>query len=98
EALAGAGTPGVGTDAGQGRDCGDHGREPGVKKNAFGLEDQAQVPPELQKRVYDLVQETKQRSGWPVRRTLGSLGVSRTSYYRWLREEAWAKALPPEPV
>lgn len=33
-----------------------------------------------------------------MQRTLKSLGVSRTSFYRWLREEAWAKALPPEPV
>ena len=24
--------------------------------------------------------------------------ISVTSYYRWLREEAWARALPPEPV
>ncbi len=33
-----------------------------------------------------------------MRRTLKSLGISPTSYYRWLREEAWAKALPSEPI
>jgi putative transposase len=27
-----------------------------------------------------------------------ALGVSPRSYYRWLKEEAWAKALPTEPV
>jgi putative transposase len=37
---------------------------------------------------------TRQRSGWPAQRTLSALGISRRSYYRWLKEEAWAKALP----
>lgn len=64
----------------------------------MGLEDHGQVPAELQQRVHALVEETKQRSGWSVRRTLLALGIPRTSYYRWLREEAWARALPPEPV
>ena len=41
---------------------------------------------------------TKERSGWPVERTLSVLGVSRTTYYRWLREEAWAKCRPAEPA
>ncbi len=45
---------------------------------------------ELQKQLHDLVAETKSRSGWPVWRTLKSLGVSRTTYYRWLREKRWA--------
>ena len=31
-----------------------------------------------------------------MRKTLGALGVSASSYYRWLKEEAWAKALPAE--
>jgi len=52
----------------------------------------------LQQRVCELVAETKRRSGWAARRTLTVLGISPTSYYRWLREEAWAKALPAEPV
>ncbi len=55
------------------------------------------MPPELQERVHEEVELTKRRSGWPVGRTLLALGVTRTSYYRWLREEAWAKALPAEP-
>jgi transposase InsO family protein len=59
------------------------------------------MPPELQQRVQEEVYLTKQRSGWPVERTLRALGVSRTTYYRWQRDEAWAKAAtakPPSPV
>lgn len=55
------------------------------------------MPPELQQRVHEEVKRTRERSGWPVGRTLSALGVSRTTYYRWLREEAWAKARPAEP-
>ena len=29
--------------------------------------------------------------------TLAALGVPRSSYYRWLKEEAWAKDRPAEP-
>lgn len=39
----------------------------------------------------------KRRSGWPARRTLAALGVASRSYYRWLKEEAWAKERPAEP-
>jgi transposase InsO family protein len=56
------------------------------------------MPPPLQKQVHGLVQQTKQRSGWPVKKTLAALGVARRTYYRWLREEAWARRLPAEPV
>jgi transposase InsO family protein len=56
------------------------------------------LPPELQKRVHEEVERTRSRSGWPARRTLAALGISCRSYYRWLKEEAWAKALPAEPV
>jgi transposase InsO family protein len=52
----------------------------------------------LQKQVHATVVQTKQRSGWPVRRTLAALGIARSSYHRWLREEAWAKSLPKVPV
>ena len=52
------------------------------------------MPPELQQRVHEEVELTKRRSGWPVVKTLAALGVTRTTYYRWLREEAWAKARP----
>ena len=46
------------------------------------------MPPELQQRVHEEVKLTKQRSGWPVAKTLSALGVTRTTYYRWLRETA----------
>ena len=46
------------------------------------------------------MKQTKRRSGWSVRQTLAALGVCRSSYYRWLREEAWARqaAEPVRPV
>ena len=44
------------------------------------------------------MEQTRARSGWSVLRTLAELEISVTTYYRWLREEAWARALPPEPV
>jgi transposase InsO family protein len=56
------------------------------------------MPPELQQRVHEEVKRTKERSGWPVGKTLAALGVTRTTYYRWLREEVWAKAPPAEPL
>jgi transposase InsO family protein len=56
------------------------------------------MPPPLQKEVHATVEQTKQRSGWPAQRTLVALGIPRRTYYRWLKEEAWARALPPEPV
>lgn len=55
------------------------------------MEDHGQVPPELQQQVHAAVEQTKRRSGWPARRTLAALGIPARSYYRWLREEAWAK-------
>ena len=55
------------------------------------------MPPELQQQVDMLVKETRRRSEWPVRRTLCAIGVSPASYYRWVKEEAWAKALPQPP-
>jgi hypothetical protein len=47
--------------------------------------------------VHAEVELTRQRSGWPVKQTLAALGVSRSSYYRWLKQEAWAKDRPAEP-
>ena len=55
----------------------------------------------MQKRVDEEVERARQRSGWSAQRTLAVLGISRRSYYRWLEEEAWARALPtpaPKPV
>ena len=48
--------------------------------------------------MHEEVERTKARSGWSAVRTLKALGISRRSYYRWLKEEAWAKALPAESV
>jgi putative transposase len=52
----------------------------------------------LQRQVHAVVEETKRRSGWPVRRTLKQLGLSPASYYRWRKGAREAKALPPEPL
>lgn len=41
-----------------------------------------------------MVQQTKARSDWPVKRTLRQLGVSPASYYRWRKAAAHAKTLP----
>jgi putative transposase len=56
------------------------------------------MPPELQQRVHAEVQRTKARSGWPAGRTLAAFGIRRTTYYRWLREEAWAQPSAAEPL
>jgi transposase InsO family protein len=56
------------------------------------------LPAELQKRVHEEVVRARERSGWAAQRTLGALGLSRRSYYRWLKEEKWARSLPAEPV
>lgn len=47
-----------------------------------------------------MVKQTKQRSGWPAKKTLAALGIPRGSYYRWLQEEAWAREQKeaPRPV
>lgn len=64
------------------------------------MEDYGQLPVELQARVAAEVKQAKVRSGMPVRATLKALGVSATTYYRWLREEAWKRepARPVQPV
>ena len=50
------------------------------------------MPVELQERVHEEVELTKRRSGWPAGKTLAALGVSRRTYYRWVREKARSKA------
>ena len=50
------------------------------------------MPVELQERVHEEVELTKRRSGWPAGKTLAALGVSRRTYYRWVREKAWSEA------
>ena len=46
--------------------------------------------------MHAVVCQTKDRSGWPVRRSLQHLGVSPASYYRWRGESRPAQALAPE--
>jgi transposase InsO family protein len=55
------------------------------------------LPPELQKRVHEEVERAKRRSGRSVKKSLAALGVAPRSYYRWLKEEAWARRRPAEP-
>src|SRR5262245_12006575 len=76
----------------------DHGREPGAKKGALGLEDHGQMPPPLQKEVHATVVQTKERSEWPARKTLAALGIARRRYDRWLKEEKGVQVLPPAPI
>jgi transposase InsO family protein len=56
------------------------------------------MPPALQQRVHEEVERTRQRSGWSAKTILAALGIPRRSYYRWLAEEAWARALPEAPI
>ena len=56
------------------------------------------MPPPLQKEVHATVVQTKERSEWPARKTLVALGIARRSYYRWLKEEKWARELPAAPI
>jgi hypothetical protein len=44
------------------------------------------------------LQRLRKRSGWSARRTLRALGIARRTCYRWLKEEAWARAMPEQPV
>ena len=56
------------------------------------------MPAELQREVEALVEQTRQRSGWSARETLSALGVSRASYYRWLKDRKWQAVKADEPV
>ena len=58
------------------------------------MSDHAQLPAELQGEVKTLVQQTKQRSGWPARRTLTALEISPGTYYRWCQPKAWTESVP----
>ena len=49
------------------------------------------MPAELQPQVRAIVPQTKARSGWAAKRTLGALGIPRGTDYRWLQEEAWTQ-------
>jgi len=37
----------------------------------------------LRERVIELVEQTRKRSGWPVKRTLQALGIAPSSYFAW---------------
>ena len=52
------------------------------------MSDYAQLPPELQREVNVLVEQTKKRSGWPVWQTLQALEIAPGTYYRWCRAMA----------
>jgi putative transposase len=56
------------------------------------------LPGELQREVHAVVTQTKDRSGWPIKRTLRQLGVSPANYYRWRKEAQRTKSLPPAPA
>lgn len=47
-----------------------------------------QLPSELQHEVNTLVEQTKERSRWPVRQTLKALAIAPATYYRWCRRMA----------
>lgn len=59
------------------------------------MSDHAQLPAELQREVQSLVTTTRQRSGWPARRTLAALEISPGSYYRWAAQRGAARRLAP---
>ena len=65
---------GAGAVPDEGRDRGDHGGEPGAKKNAFGLEDHGKMPPELQQRVHEEVELTKRAERLAGGQDAGGLG------------------------
>ena len=48
--------------------------------------------------MHATVEQTKQRSTWPAKQTLAALGIAQRTYYRWLKEEKWARELPQAPV
>lgn len=49
--------------------------------------------------MIETVKQTKQRSGWPIRRTLSVLGISSAVYYAWLiRNDRLVDAKPPGQV
>lgn len=52
-----------------------------------------QVPPELQREMVSVVEQTRQRSGWSVGKALTVLEIPRSTYQRWRQ----ASALPTSP-
>ena len=58
------------------------------------------MPAELQERVHQEVLKAKERSNWPVRKTLSVLGIPYRNYYRWLKAKRWQQkqSEPVKPV
>jgi len=46
----------------------------------------------LRERVIKLVEQTRKRSGWPVKRTLRALGIAPSSYFEWIGRPTLAPA------
>ena len=57
-----------------------------------------QLPPELQREVMTLVEQTLQRSAWPMRRTLKVLDIPPASYYRWRKAARWEQPRSRSPT
>lgn len=70
------------------------------KKNALGLEDYGQLPPELQQQVVAAVEQAKSRSKMSLATSFKHLGVSRSTYFRWRQEQRWRqeKREPTSPI
>lgn len=49
--------------------------------------DNGQIPPDIQRLIINAVSETGERSDWSVREILSHLGVEKSSYYRWLKDD-----------
>ncbi len=62
------------------------------------MSDYAQLPWELQREVKALVEQTKQRSGWPVSQTLRALEIAPATHYRWCRAMAHGKPRARSPA
>ncbi len=62
------------------------------------MSDHAQLPLELRREVNALVEQTKTRSGWPIRQTLRALEISPPTYYRWGRAMADGKPRARSPA
>ncbi|MEZ4265358.1 MAG: IS3 family transposase [Myxococcota bacterium] len=52
----------------------------------------------MKEAVLELVAKTRERSGWPVERTLSALGVTRSVYFEWLQRRAAGRLEDAPPV
>lgn len=57
----------------------------------LGVEDHANLPAELQSKVIAEIDQAKKRSRMSIREALATIGLSRSSYYRWKQERAWLR-------